>query len=327
MSCEFEDETFTVEDVINRAGFGKFQIRLLFLSGLGSIADACEVFILSIIGQFLACEWPLYREQIAILTYTVFIGIAIGNVVLGTLADTYGRKKVLVITAVSLFVFGFSNAFVPSFVWMVVCRSIIGFALGGASQGFTIYAEYCPANMRGKAGFYLCYFWSIGTMIVILLSWAVMLNLGSWRLLLALLSLPGLVVMVSLKWYPESARYYLVSGQYEKAVKILRKLANLNGTGLPPGRLEEVTPSKERGRLKDLLSKDYRRSTLLLWFIWLAVTLTAYGTVFISPIIIQQGFLGKIEHTTKHTRMLRIAVYIQCLASNSLKTISCNFLL
>ncbi|GBM42041.1 hypothetical protein AVEN_30398-1 [Araneus ventricosus] len=61
--------TFTVDDVVNKAGYGKFQIILLFLSGLGWIADSCEIFIITIVSQFLACDWTLTREQPAIITY------------------------------------------------------------------------------------------------------------------------------------------------------------------------------------------------------------------------------------------------------------------
>ncbi|GFT38417.1 synaptic vesicle 2-related protein, partial [Nephila pilipes] len=78
-------------------------------------------------------------------------------------------------------------------------RSIVGIALGGVNQGLTLCTEYCPVNNRGKAGFYLCYFWSIGTCLVILLSWLVMEYLNSWRHLIAFLALPSLIVIISLK--------------------------------------------------------------------------------------------------------------------------------
>ncbi|GFT49627.1 putative transporter svop-1 [Trichonephila clavipes] len=91
---QFVDITYTVDDVVNNAGYGKFQIRLLILAGLGWIADSCEIFVLSIIGQLLACEWTIYRGQLAIITNAVFAGFAIGSVVLGIVADKFGRKKI-----------------------------------------------------------------------------------------------------------------------------------------------------------------------------------------------------------------------------------------
>ncbi|GFY06978.1 synaptic vesicle 2-related protein [Trichonephila clavipes] len=147
---------YSVDDAVNQVGYGVFQIRLTILAGLGWLADSFEIFILSVIGDFLACEWTLYRWQIALLTSIVFAGIMVGSPILGTIADVYGRKKSLAISMVLLFCFGAVSAASPSYTWMVIFRTCMGFSLGGIAQGVTLNSEYCPTNVRGKAGFYLC---------------------------------------------------------------------------------------------------------------------------------------------------------------------------
>ncbi|GFU06776.1 synaptic vesicle 2-related protein [Nephila pilipes] len=198
---DFQSIVYSVDDAVNKVGYGVFQIRLTFLAGLGWLADSFEIFILSVIGDFLACEWTLYRWQIALLTSIVFAGIMVGSPILGTIADVYGRKKCLTISMVLLFFFGAVSAASPSYTWMVIFRTCMGFSLGGIAQGVTLNSEYCPTNVRGKAGFYLCYFWSLGSIGVILLVWAVMEYLNNWRILLALASVPSLIVILSLKLY------------------------------------------------------------------------------------------------------------------------------
>ncbi|GFQ84446.1 synaptic vesicle 2-related protein [Trichonephila clavata] len=190
---------YSVDDAVNQVGYGAFQIRLTLLAGLGWLADSFEIFILSVIGDFLACEWTLYRWQIALLTSIVFAGIMVGSPILGTIADVYGRKRSLVISMVLLFFFGAVSAAAPSYTWMVFFRTCMGFSLGGIAQGVTLNSEYCPTNVRGKTGFYLCYFWSLGSIGVVLLTWVVMEYLNNWRILLALASVPSLIVILSLK--------------------------------------------------------------------------------------------------------------------------------
>lgn len=73
---------------------------------------------------------------------------------------------------------------------------------------------------------------------------------------------------LSFQWYPESARYFLVSNQYDKANKLLQKMSDMNGKDLPPGKLVHVSECNKRGRIQDLLNKDYRKATLLFWYIW-----------------------------------------------------------
>ncbi|XP_042903267.1 synaptic vesicle 2-related protein isoform X2 [Parasteatoda tepidariorum] len=293
------DIFYSIDDAVNRAGYGKFQIRLLMLAGLGWFADAAETFILAMIGDFIACDWELHRWQVALLTSVVFAGIMIGSPILGTVADVYGRKMALTVSVVLLFSFGAISAASPNYTWMVVFRTCMGFALAGVGQGLTLCSEYCPPNMRGRAGFYLCYFWSLGSVGVIFLAWIIMKYLNSWRILLVSTSVPAFLVILSLKWYPESARYYLVSNQYKKATDILQKMADTNGVELPPGKLVEVTTSYRRGRIKDLLGKEYRLTTLLIWYIWLASAFAYYGIALVSPIIVQKGNLIVDKNSTE----------------------------
>ncbi|GFY06947.1 synaptic vesicle 2-related protein [Trichonephila clavipes] len=306
--------TFTVDDAVNKAGYGKFQIRLLILAGIGWTADACEIFILSVIGDFLACDWPMHRWQIALLTSIVFVGIMVGSPVFGILADIYGRKKSIAGSLALLFVFGAVSAAAPSYQWMVVFRACMGFAVGGLASGLTLCTEYCPTHMRGKAGLYLCYFWSFGTCGVTLVAWLVMDYLDSWRILLVVVSLPSLIVVLVIKWYPESARYYLVSNQRDRAVKILQQMATMNGTELPPGQLVQMSEEHKRGRVQDLLSKEYRLSSVLFWYIWLATAFSYYGIALVSPIIIQHGSLLGIDdaNNTNETLFQDMKFLVPC---------------
>nr|CAD7460198.1 unnamed protein product [Timema tahoe] len=76
--------------------------------------------------------------------------------------------------------------------------------------------------------------------------------------------------VVLLDWLPESARYHIASDQTEKALTTLEKIALDNGKPMLLGRLvvddDSSNPSR-RGRIKDLLSPELCRTSLLLWFI------------------------------------------------------------
>jgi hypothetical protein len=68
---------------------------------------------------------------------------------------------------------------------------------------------------------------------------------------------------------PESARYLVASGQQDKAEAILRQIARDNGKPMIVGRLVvEDGQMSMRGRVKDLLSPEFRKTSLLLWTIW-----------------------------------------------------------
>lgn len=125
-----------------------------------------------------------------------------------------------------------------------------------------------------------------------MLALAVMPILG-WRWLLVLSTLPlfvfTLITPVSknlelvrssleilqndaqlfLKWLPESAMFDASSGRMDKALSTLERVARENGKPMPLGRLviDRCYPSG-RGRLRDLLSPEMRRTSILLWLVW-----------------------------------------------------------
>jgi len=72
-----------------------------------------------------------------------------------------------------------------------------------------------------------------------------------------------------LQWLPESVRFLAASGETEKAMNTLKRIAEVNKRPMLLGRLiVDDMHSVERGRIKDLLIPEMRKTTLLLWFIW-----------------------------------------------------------
>lgn len=84
------------------------------------------------------------------------------------------------------------------------------------------------------------------------------------------------------QWLPESARYHVASGQTDKALATIEQIARDNKRPMLLGRLVVDGPSGPRGSIKALLSKSLRRTTLLLWFIWMACAFCYYGLVLMS---------------------------------------------
>lgn len=92
--CSNNEDTFTVDQAVEAFGFGWFQIKLSFFTGLVWMADAMEMMILSILAPALHCSWNLAAWQQAMLTMVVFAGMMISSSLWGKLCDKYGRRVV-----------------------------------------------------------------------------------------------------------------------------------------------------------------------------------------------------------------------------------------
>src|SRR5271170_4390882 len=90
---------------------------------------------------------------------------------------------------------------------------------------------------------------------------------------------------------PESARYQLASGQYEKAYETLERIAKENGKPMLLGRLVESEAQEvKRGRIIDLFATpELSKTTLYLWFLWFANAFSYYGIVLFTTELFQTG--------------------------------------
>ncbi|XP_061197259.1 putative transporter SVOPL isoform X1 [Saccostrea echinata] len=278
-------EVFTVEDAVEAIGFGFFQIRLYIICGLFTAADALEMMLLAVLSPALRCEWQLDHFHVAFLTTVVFIGMCIMAPFWGFLGDKYGRQTTLYMVTMWIGYFGFLTTFSPSFIWVLILRGLVGAGLAGSPQSFALLAEFLPSKSRAKMLQIGGVAWAMGTVFEISIASIVIPALG-WRWLLALSALPSFLICILLKLLPESARYLVAAGEKEKALCILQKAAKLNKSKLPSGRLT-VSHVGTRGNFFDLMSPEYRRTTLQMWLMWFVTAFSYYGMVLASAEILQ----------------------------------------
>ena len=228
--------TFTVGDAIDAVGFGRFHFVLLALTGAVWAADAMEMMLLSFLGPAARCEWGLSSAQEAALSATVFGGMMVGAAAWGALSDAAGRRAAFFAPAIFTFVAGILSAAATSFPALLAARGAVGFGLGGAPVAFALFMEFAPSPSRGLALVAVQAFWTVGSVAEAGLAWAVLGTLG-WRWLVALSSLPLLLLACLIPFVPESPFFLVAAGRTDEAAAVLARLAKANRASLPPGRL------------------------------------------------------------------------------------------
>ncbi|XP_045173106.2 putative transporter SVOPL isoform X2 [Mercenaria mercenaria] len=284
--------TFTAEEGVEAIGFGLFQVRLYIICGLFTAADSLEMMLLAVLSPVLRCEWQLEQFHVAFITTVVFIGMCIMAPVWGFMGDKYGRQKTLYMVALWIGYFGLLTSFSPSYTWVLILRGLVGGGMAGSPQSFTLLTEYIPSKYRAKLLNVGAISWACGTMFEIVLASIVLPSLG-WRWLLVLSAIPSFLIVILLKFLPESARYLVAAGRKDEAMKVLQKAAKMNRNSLPEGTVVN-THITERGNPRDLFSPMYLRTTLMVWILWFGTALSYYGMVLASAEILQ---LRNVEHS------------------------------
>nr|WP_298727268.1 sugar porter family MFS transporter [uncultured Steroidobacter sp.] len=154
-------------------------------------------------------------------------GAMAGNALAGPLSDRFGRRRVLLGTALLFVLSSLLAATATSFPSFVVARIVGGLAVGGAILIAPVYiAEIAPADKRGglvslnqlmivigiSASFFSNYF---------------LLDLGehNWRYMLGVQMVPAVLYFTLLWFVPESPRWLLLKRRDEAALAVLRRVA------------------------------------------------------------------------------------------------------
>ncbi|NXL11973.1 SVOP protein, partial [Mesembrinibis cayennensis] len=259
--------TFTVEEAVETIGFGRFHIALFLIMGSTGVVEAMEIMLIAVVSPLIRCEWQLQDWQVALVTTMVFFGYMVFSIVLGLLADRYGRWKILLLSFLWAAYFSLLTSFAPSYIWFVFLRAMVGGGVSGHAQGreenkpvVAMCSCVNPFLSLGKV------FWLAGSLLIIGLASVVNPTIG-WRWLIRIASIPGILLILVFKFIPESARYNVSTGNMAAALATLRRIAKMNRAAMPEGVLRE-TAKERRGRFKDLIHPKYLRTTLQIWIIW-----------------------------------------------------------
>lgn len=284
------EQTLTIEQIINRIGFGRFQIKLLLICGAGWAADGMEVLLIAFVLPAVIREWNLTTAQAGFIGTAIFLGMLGGAWFWGTISDYIGRRLGFQATVLIDSLFGFLSALSPSYLWLALLRGLTGFGVGGTLPiDYSIFAEYLPTKQRGRYLVYLESFWALGTLVGAGLAWLLVPTVG-WRVLLAVSALPGVIIYFIRRHVPESPRYLLVAGREAEARQVLERMAEDNGVAVAIDQIH-IEPRRQRATVPVLWTPTYARTTVMLWLVWFCISLGYYGVfIWLPSVLVARGF-------------------------------------
>ena len=159
----------------------------------------------------------------------LLFGAAIGSFFGGRLSDAEGRRKMLLCLAVIFFFAAIGCSLSPTAGILIACRFVLGLAVGGASVTVPAYlAEMAPADRRGRMVTQNELMIVTGQLLAFILNAILGVTFGEvghiWRYMLALASIPAVVLWFGMLVMPESPRWLLLQGRVSDAMQVLKKI-------------------------------------------------------------------------------------------------------
>lgn len=157
----------------------------------------------------------------------ICLGCAVGAVIGGRVADIIGRKRTLMYLAILFFIATLGCALSINATMMIICRFILGIAVGGASVTVPAYlAEIATENLRGSLVVLMELVIVSGQLLAYIINAIIAITLGHdphvWRYILAIAAIPAILLFFGMLINKESPRWLVAKGKTSEALDVLR---------------------------------------------------------------------------------------------------------
>ena len=277
---------------LNALPVSSFHYKLLVVAGIGWVFDSMDTGLIAFVLPLLIKEWGLSATQAGMLGSIGLVGMALGAVAAGTLADRVGRKTVFSVTIVLYSLATGLCAVAPNYELLVLFRFLVGLGLGGELPvAATLVTEYVPGRARGRFMVLLESFWAVGWLLAALIAYFIIPVTG-WRTAFLIGALPALYTMVIRMHLPESVRYLLKKGKIEEVRKIVSSLEERCHMEPRPLEVTEKDVAEEtKGSFTSLWTSRFIKRTVMLWLVWFGIVFSYYGVfMWLPSLVFKQGF-------------------------------------
>jgi SP family arabinose:H+ symporter-like MFS transporter len=291
--------------ISNRSKNSMYLYLVCLVAALGGFLFGFDTAVISGTISLVKSDFSLNPVSEGWFVSCALLGCIAGVSFSGKLSDKYGRKIVLIISAILFLASAIGCMLSESFTFLVASRLIGGIGIGVASMVSPLYiSEFAPSRLRGMMvslyqlaltiGIVLAYFSNAylaghTSMVYGTEGMTRIFSTEVWRAMLGLGALPAGVFLLCLFFLPESPRWLLLQGKEQKAADILVKIDGAEAAE------REILAFKAQGddsnsSIRELFTPVYRKALwigLLLPFLSQVCGINA--VIYYGPRILEQA--------------------------------------
>ena len=275
-------------ELIDRRRMSWTQVVVVALCAAALFIDGYDIQVMALAVPTLAKQWSLPPSSFGWALSGVVIGISAGSVVLGPLADRFGRRTMLAIamTVIGLATAGTALAASPG--QFVAWRLLTGFALGaGIPSCAALTSEYAPLARRSMVMAVMNSAIGVGAFCAGFIAPPLLQAFG-WRGAFVIGgAAPLLIAVLVFAWAPESLKFLLARRPSDpRLARILGRIA----PDIDPASVRiDTREAGRRGSVLELLGPEFRARSLLLWALVALNLFNLYVLISWLPTLLQQS--------------------------------------
>ncbi|WP_234123474.1 sugar porter family MFS transporter [Clostridium hydrogenum] len=229
---------------------------IYFFGAFGGFMFGYDIGIINGALPGIDATWHVSSWLEGCITSGLFVGAMIGASMMASLADLFGRRRMIMWSAIIFAIGAFGSAISTSTAFLICARVILGVAVGGASALVPMYmGEISPAETRGKLSGLNQLMITVGMLFSYGINFIFAHTFEGWRWMLGGAMVPAIVLLIGTFVLPESPRFLVRIGKKDLARQVLQTLRSKEEA---ESEYAEIINSKhtETGSLKDLFAKQ-----------------------------------------------------------------------
>ena len=303
-----------VRQFIDEQPLSRYQLLVAGLCALVVFIDGFDAQVMGPVLPSLSKDLNIARVALGSLISSGLVGMMAGALLLGPLADRFGRKPVLVGCALTFGIGSLLTATAASLTQFMVYRVFTGLGMGGAMpNAIALTSEFMPKRSRNAAVMTMFCGFSFGSAFAGWTVAALIRNYGWQSIFLVGGSIPIVVSILLIALLPESIRFLVVKGGRQKQVSnYLSRIA----PAVPAGEMVVGEDEHQSGRsfsVGQLFADGRAGVTLLLWLMFFMNLLNLWFLNNWLPTIMTDAGL-KVETASLITSLFQIGGLVGALS-------------
>lgn len=291
-------KTVDINTFLDDRPMSRRQWLVVVLGFLILILDGFDTTMMGFIAPALIDDWGIARHDLGPLMMSGLVGLAIGSLISGPLADRFGRKLVIIYSVALFGMWCLASAFANDLTTLTVLRFLTGVGLGASMPNTsTLVSEFAPKKRRSHLVTSAYCGFALGGALGGLAS-EQLIELFGWRSVFVVGGvLPLVLAVVLIFCLPESIRFMIVAGKArEKIIRavnaVVADIADANTQFVSSeGGMQELHHADAKVGIRGLFDRRYRLSTFMIWIAMFMGLLTMYLLGSWLPIIARaEGF-------------------------------------
>jgi len=285
-----------VESFMHDTEMSILQYTTIFVCFLLNMLDGMDVLVISYAASSIAEEWSISMASLGAVFSAGLVGMAFGAMFLAPIADTIGRKKMILICALIMGLSIYMTSFASSLIHIILLRLISGLGIGAMlASTTTLLSEYAAPRSKplwvgiGLSGY------PLGAFLTGMVAAEVIPAYG-WRSIFEIAGIATLSTIPLILFMMSESLDYLIKKRPRGAIihinRILNRMGRESISEMPVLHTHTIRTS-----VRSLFSKALKPQTILLW----AGFFSAYATLYFM-----MSWIPKLAETTGLSKELAI---------------------